>query len=905
MVEKSPGFKPSLCCQGEKHAYYRAGQPLRNLVPSFARDTLKIKDIQTLMSPSSEMNILRNTLTLGRQALDTTPSSITKMSSNMDSGKVDLNIPVSALSTLQSVSIVTTQEPNHKDKSVQRLMPVKSPNADNVSDSAVKISDPETPFRPGVGMTNSTLLASQKRPLLTYESAFLSHFAQSSVQNQTLHKNQNSHQNSAVRVTDCVAGSNPSANLHASMPLTYVQVPVGTVMSARSNSSAGPTVNKVYINKNNNFNNLPHTMPSSSGSTAQHTQCRTTQVPTYYIVSMSPYEVPKLLPVSSFRNPPFLNSGHTRLTRLPYPNTTLQKNVENVVSENAFQVKDDNPSVDDDDIIEVFSNVQNSNDSVKITCEWMMKAFRKIDRTSRILAYHMEVLQQKFISEMKGKDVSAKGIRQLARKFHHLLVKASNRLNFEKEFVSKEFSDWLCAERAKHGFPVTKEKGPNSSPTNGNISDAETTQEPELLLDMEISYESDHEDVSSLNSGVKQDLIECTENLSDNDSDSEDPFSDSEGTERGKFNPVFRPFFSRTVRELLKDKFSSKLLLQLLTEHHSKTENTQKRCVFPSKGLPFADVSTQTDATRGEKVTAEEKESKSTQNKKVSSTKEIQFIDVSTQTDAPRREEFTVGEKEPKITQNKRVSFTKEIHFIDVSTQTVAPTVEENKSKTSKPKPVWSCAYTDFLTTKKSDQISSSSSDFSLHSDEITTDLGTKYEKHGKTKSVNPNSKAIEKSQMESSLSRLEDSSGDECEKGQTPCKNNSIGNAQISKAETETNSILMNGDTAPIQSGYASERNCRSVAVKRKYHCAESCSDLSPGIWTDHSCDTLKVVKKKVRAYNQNSHSSSSSIMLPKRTEVDSKIPVTDFTALANSALQKKLIKPCSVSVMKLNRIY
>jgi hypothetical protein len=922
VAEKCPGFNSSLCCQGEKHAYYRAGQPLRNLIPSAAKNMLKVKDIHTLMSPSSDMNILRNTLTMGREARSTTSSSIMKMSSNMDIGKVDLCIPVSStLSSLQSCNVVTRQAPSIEATSVEYLMPVKSLNSNNVPESAVKICGPGTPFKRGAGVTKSILLASQKQPLLTYESAFLNHLAQSTVQNQTLQKNESSYQNSAARIVGCVADGNPCANLRAPQPSSCIQVPVGTAVSARSNPSTGPTVNKVYVNKSKNYPNLPLTLPSSSMSnvsTAQYTQRRTvTSLPTYHIVSRGPYDVPKFMPVSSFYNPPLPSSGHTQISRPPYPKIILQKNVENVVSGNSIQVNDI-PLDDDNDITEVFSNVESSNDSPKIACEWLINAFRKADHTSRVLAYHVEVLRQKFVSEMKGKDASVKCIRQLAGKYHRLLVKASRRLNFEKEFLSKEFSDWLNGERARHGISASKERGPNSSPTVGNISDTETTQEPELLLDMEISCESDHEDVSNLNSGGKQDLIECNETLSDNDSDSEDPFSDSEGMEKGKLSPVFRPFFSCTGRELSKDNFRKRLILQLLTEYRSKTVNTQKRNVFPTKGLMLTDVSTQTDAPREvivggneseniqnkkvssakevqfinvstqmdaprREVTVEENESESTQNKKVSSTREILFINVSTQTDAPRRE-VTVEKKESKITQDKRVSSLEEIHF-DGSTQAGAHAVEENKSKTSNLKQVWSCAYTDFLAVNKSDQISSNFSDLSLQSD-----MKTKF--------------ANQKPQMETS-SGLEDKTGDEkIEKGQTPCKNNSIGSAQISKIETETNSILMNRDAAPIHSESVSDRSRKSVAVKRKYQCIEACSDKSPAVQTGHSCDTLKVALEDDRANNGTSHSSSSSVLIPERTKVDSESPFTDYTALANSAVQKKLIKPCFVSVVKLNGI-
>jgi hypothetical protein len=875
VAERSPGFNPLLCCQGKKHAYYRAGQPLRNLKTYevySAKDTLKVKNIQTLMSPCSDVSILRNTLTSGKEDLHVTASSVTKMNSDVDSGKVHLNIPVSSTSNLlQSVSVVTTQAPSYEDKSAQQLMAVTNSSSTNASECAIKISDLKTPAKPGYGMIDSTLLASQKQPSMTYESAFLNHLAQTGVQNQTPLKNQSSRHNTAVPVTGCVTGGNHSATLHSSGSLKVVQVPVSTVMFPRASSIPGPAVNKVYINKNVNSNNPLHTLPSSKMSTAQHIQSTTgTPLSMYCIVSRSPYEVPNLVPMSHFQNPPVMSAGHTQLMHPPFPDMTVQKNIRNIVSENTCNIRDKNLATvvvvdDDDDIIEVFSNVQNSCDSPKAECEWMIKALRKTDRTSKILAYNVEVLRQRFVSEIKGEEVSAKGMRQLARKFHHLLVKASKRLNFEKEFLSKEFSDWfnaekakhgIPAEKAKHGIPATEERGLNSSPSNDNVPDVETTREPELLLDMDISCESDQEDVSSPDRGAKQALIECTENFSDSDSDAEDPFSDSEDTEKKKVNPVFKPFFSLTIREVLRDTFRSKLLLQLLTDHHSEMANMQNKNVSHTKGLQFTDVSTQTDVPRGE-VTVEEMECKITQNKSVSSTEEIQFIDVSTQTDAPRREEFTVGEKECKITQNKSVSSTEEIQFIDVSTQTDAhrreeftveekestikqkksvssteevqfidvltqtdaPSVEEETSTNTKLESVWSGACTDFLTVNESEQSSSNSSVLSLHSENITTGLGTKNEKH-----------------------------------------------------------------------------------VKRKYQGTKPRSDVSSDVQTDHSHDSPKSVVKRVRINNQNCDSSSLRVVIPERTKMASKIP-DDFKALTNYALHKKIIKPCFVSIVKVNR--
>jgi hypothetical protein len=836
VAERSPGFNPLLCCQGKKHAYYRAGQPLRNLKTYEvynAKDTLKVKNIQTLMSPRSDVSILRNTLTSGKEDLHVTASSVTKMNSDVDSGKVHLNIPVSSTSNLlQSVNVVTTQAPGYEDKSAQQLMAVKNSSSTNASECAIKISDPKTPAKPGDGMIDSTLLASQKQPSMTYESAFLNHLAQTGVQNQKPLKNQSSHHNTAVPVTGCVTGGNHSATLHSSGSLKVVQVPVSTVMFPRASSIPGPAVNKVYINKNVNSNNLLHTLPSSKMSTAQHIQSTTgTPLSMYCIVSRSPYEVPNLVPMSHIQNPPVMSAGHTQLMHPPFPDMTVQKNIRNVVIENTCNIRDKNLATvvvdDDDDIIEVFSNVQNSCNSPKAECEWMIKALRKTDRTSKILAYNVEVLRQRFVSEIKGEEVSVKSMRQLARTFHHLLVKASKKLNFEKEFLSKEFSDWFNAEKAKHGIPAekakhgitaTEERGLNSSPSNDNVPDVETTREPELLLDMDISCESDQDDVSSPDREAKQALIECTENFSDSDSDAEDPFSDSEDTEKKKANPVFKPFFSLTIREVLRDKFRSKLLLKLLTDHHSEMANMQNKNVSHTKGLQFTDISTQTDVPRGE-VTVEEMECKITQNKSVSSTEEIQFIDVSTQTDDHRREEFTVEEKESKITQKKSVSSTEEVQFIDVSTQTDAPSVEEETSTNTKLESVWSGACTDFLTVNESEQSSSNSSVLSLHSENITTGLGTKNEK-----------------------------------------------------------------------------------PVKRKYQGTKSRSDVSSDVQTDHSHDSPKSVMKRVRINNQNCDSSSFCVVIPERTKMASKIP-DDFKALTDYALHKKIIKPCFVSIVKVNR--
>jgi hypothetical protein len=845
VAEKSPGFNPSLCCKGEKHAYFRAGQPLKHLlVPTFARGTLKVKDIQTLKSPSNEMNILRNTLTSDGKALHIRPSTINKPSSNTDTCKVEPCIPVSNIfSSSQPHTFVTSR--SNEDKFLEQVMPANKssggPNLGNVPESPVRTFGPTKQSVQGDGVTKSTLHFFQKQPHLTYESAFLSHLARTSIQNHA----EGSRQNSAVTVTGHVTDSNPSANLIASVPVTYVQGPLRTViMSPRSNPVAGPTVSKVFINQSNSSSNPTYTVPTSIMSPTKRIQCSavTTLPNTYYIISSGPSKLPKLVPISSVHNPPFPSPGHTQLTHPPCPNTILQKNVENVVSGNKIQTKDTNPSVDDDnDIIEVFSSIQNSSDPLKIEYEWMLKTLKKTNHASRILAYHVEVLRQKLVSEV-GKEANTKSISHLAGKFHHLLVKACKRLNIQKEFLSKEFSDWLNTERANHGIPVTKERRTNSSPPKCKASDAETTHEPELLLDMDISCESDYEDVPTFSSVAKQDLMECNENLSDYDSDS-DPFSDSEGTEQKEMNPELKSFFSCTVRELLRDKFSSKLVLQLLMEHHLKTSNVE--------------------------------------NKRVSSTKGLQFVDATTQAGANTEEEIVVEGKE---------------------------------SRTSKLKSLWSGAFTDFLTQRMSEEnsgiLSSDLSNLSPHSVEIATGSGTDIEKCMKTESIDPNSKGVQNSELESLCNTTEDRTGNrESERCPTPCEDNNI---DSSEAEAKDSSIHMNRDTMPIQNETASKSSSHFLAAKRKYQCTESCSNVSSDRQTNHSKSShgsSQIVVKKVRAASPNSHSSSSSLMVSviklERIEVDNQIPVTDYTALINSAVQKKLIKPCSVSVMKLNRTH
>jgi hypothetical protein len=183
------------------------------------------------------------------------------------------------------------------------------------------------------------------------------------------------------------------------------------------------------------------------------------------------------------------------------------------------------------------------------------------------------------------------------------------------------------------------------------------------------------------------------------------------------------------------------------------------------------------------------------------------------------------------------------------------------------------------------------------------TDGNTKNEEtpctNSETESVDTVSEAVQNSLMESSPARIDNETGnEESGRGKTPCENNSIDSAQNFDMDAETNNIHMNKS---IQKRTASKGICNAVNRKRKYQCISS-NDMSSDS-KDNSCGSGRRAAKTVRTNSPSTDSSSSSVIVPDIKLQKTEIPVNDFTALVNSAMQKKLIKPCFVSVVKLSR--
>jgi hypothetical protein len=490
------------------------------------------------------------------------------------------------------------------------------------------------------------------------------------------------------------------------------------------------------------------------------------------------------VPLSSFPNTSVTASGPVQFTCPPHP--------KNAASKNAIESKTATLSVsdggDDDDVV-VLTNVQDSN-AHEVECRWMMESFKRVNCTSRLFLYHLGIFRQKF--EREG---SAKGTSHIVGKYYRLLKKLLERLNAQKEYVSKEFSYWLNAEKAKHGIPTT-EGGHSSSSPQDKVSDAEFPQEPELLLDMEITCASDHEDVSDPITEVQQNLIGCNENLSDSDSDSDDPFSECESNEREKVIPVLKPILSYTVREVLRDKCTRKLLLQLLKECDSKTANMKRKII--------------------------------------SSAEAVQSID-----------------------GNEASSVKKKEHDI-------------SKIKT--------CVSTGVQT----EVISANCSEFSILVPEPVPCSDTEKGKSVGTEAIDSNGKAVQGSQMGTS-SETEGRAGNERERSISPCMSNvatcvdtnsAVQDSQMSTASSGTEGKTINAE--------CDMSNQKYQATKRKSH--NVLCTVTPHMET-----------KRLRIRRTAS-------LVPSMLQRTA-IPGTDFTTLVRSAVQKKLIKPCSVSVMRLNR--
>ena len=764
-AENSPGYNPLRCCQGEKLPFYRPCHPLRPIAFPTVRPKLAVKDISTLTSQSSE--ILRNTLTSGGRVSITTPSTVVATSSKTASVTAHV-----AASSLQPVAVVTSQAPS----TGKQFMPVRTPTFNPVSDAAVKLPAPKTTVQPNVSIGNSTLYVVQKQPQLSYESAFLSHLYKTGVQSGTTCQNATPGQNSSVTVNSHVNGSAPM-NFKASRPLTYNRIPLRAVLlSPKPNSIAGPTVNRVFLNQNNNSGSVVRTLSPLHMNAAEHLQHIAVRS------TISSHEPPKLAPSSSLPNTLVPASGPVQFTCPPHP--------KNAVSENAIESKTATLSVSDDgndDDVEVLTHIQDS-DAHEVECKWMMESFKRVNCTSRLFLYHLGIFRQKF-----EKEGSAKGTSDIVGKYYRLLKKLLERLNVQKEYVSKEFSYWLKAEKAKHGIPTT-EGGHSSSSPQDKVSDAEVTQEPELLLDMEITCASDHEDVSDPITEVQQNLIGCNENLSDSDSDSDDPFSDCESNEQEKVIPILKPILSHTVREVLRDKCTRKLLLQLLKECDSKTANMKRKII--------------------------------------SSAEAVQSVD--------GNEASSVKEKEHDISKLKT--------YVSTGVQT--------------------------------EVISANCSEFSFLVSEPTPCSGTEKGKSVGTEAIDSSGKAVQGSQMGTSSSGTEGRAGNESERSISPCMSNVA-------VCVDTNSDVQDSQMATASRGTEANAECdtnnqKYQATKRKSH-SVLCTVSPSHMETKH-------------LRTQTASSVPSTL---QRTA----IPGIDFTTLVRSAVQKKLIKPCCVSVVRLNR--
>jgi hypothetical protein len=1009
---KTPGFNALLCCQGEKLPYYRTSQPLRPIVWPAVSNAVRLKNLQSLMAPSSVTSILRNSLTGAKAPEHTVLAPFTNTSPDtavMPAGSVSRSSkPVGSAASLAS-SI-------H-----ERLIPSENASSYNVSDSGTKTSRHKAPDKPDGGKTNSTVLPLQNPPQLTYERAFLNHVAQSAAQSQTQNQNKISLQKFVVPVTAHVR----PVNVMAPMQMTYIQRPLGTIiLSPRSSSVAGSAVNKVLINPNN-LTHMTYPMNVSPMQCVQHI-ARTPLPVTQYEISGGSNVLPNAAPVSNFSNRPFPNSDHTQFTRLPSSNTIPQKNAENNV-----QTKDMFANDDDDDIIEVFSTIQNLADEQNTAHEWMMRALMKTDRTSKILAYHVEVLQQRLKRRSKKTEINTKGISRLAGKLYRMLKRASKSLNLQRAFLSKEFTEWLNGERTKHGISTTQEREPNnSSPVEDRTSRAETSQEPELLLDMEISCESDHEDRSSPNS-IHKEHIECDQKLSDSDTDSDDPFSDSESSKWENVQASSRPFFLCTVQELLKDQFSSKLLLQVLTEQHSKTADSENKQISSRKENQLVDTPTQTAAPREEELSAGEKEyndsplkqhvyrgmlperisshsgnlalhssnidaSAGTENEEHVRMEAADLVseairDSLMESSSSGINDMTGNEgshaHEIPCNNNKMKSLDLIRESVKDFPKSVSPSREKKTmnedsysvktacsnswtecvdpvSKSVQNSPVMSsyrspCDKTENGESRNETQCCDSNTKcgnpLSAAVQHSLVNISTRIDKssnegchrnknacsNGEMTSVEPICETLQNSSIEMTSGRTDDKTNNEkihrnktpCknneagamdpvsetvensltgyfttrtdnELGETLCKNSSIYSGDSFDAYTESNNIHMN---RPLQKRTAPRGRCNDVNRKRRYqhissnNKADFCGQgRASTVRTDSPVRTDSTVRTEGPLTD---YCSPSPVIAPVTKLHNTEVPVNDFATLVNSALQKKLIKPCFVSVVKFSR--
>jgi hypothetical protein len=714
----------------------------------------------------------------------------------------------------------------------------------------------------------------------------------------------------------------------------------------------------------------------------------------------------KAAPVSSSFNLPFPSSSHIQFTR-PSCSNIVQKNVESGV-----ETKDISAS-DDDDIVEVFSTLQNLTDEQNAACEWMTKTLTKTSHTSRILAYHMEFLQQKLKHRNMKTEMSTKSVSRLAGKLYRLLKKASKSLNLQREFLSKEFSDWLNGERTKHGIPTTDKREPSISEGKDRACDAETTQEPELLLDMEISCESDCEDVSGPNGGAYEEQIEYDKKLSDSDTDSDDPFSDSESSKCKNLHATFRPFLLCTVKEVLRDKFSSKLLLQALTEQHSKTADSENKQIPSRKELQLSQSQTRTAVPREDELTVGGKEyNVSTLPEQISNSGNLSLHSSHIDVGSGNESEKCVGmESADRISEAIRDSLVEsssgsinnmtgnegshthetpcnnsgtesadlmcepvnnlpnavspsrsdkvmndescsdKAAYSDSRTECVDPGSEsgqnspaksshsdtDDKTKNEESRNKTLCcdnktnsgdaiseaienSLTDIFTTvdksgneeshrnknpcKSSERthvepvretVRNSSMEISPSRTDKTNSEETHRDKHSEAESVDPVREAVENSLMENSPCRIDNETGsEECGQGETPLKQGGIDSINSFDTDTKTNGIHVN---KPMRKRIASRSSCNDAKRKRIY---ERISSDDKANFCGHAG---RAVNRTRTDSPSTDCSSSSSVTVPVIKLEKTETTVNDFTALVNSAVQKKLIKPCFVSVVKFSR--
>jgi hypothetical protein len=690
------------------------------------------------------MNVSHHKLASGGKVMFTTPSAVPKTS--LDIARIPVN---AAASSSRRLGVVTSQVP-----STGQELSVRSPTVRNVPDAAVKLPSPSVTVQQGIRIKNSSLYVLQKEPRVTYESAFVSHLAKAGVQSATFHQNQTPVLNTAVTVTSPVKDSAP-ANFEASLPLSCIQSPLRAVLlSPRPNSKVRSTVNKGFVNQNTNSGSVTCTTSTLHLGAAQHVQQNAlTPIHTTYLINRSK-DPPKLVPLSRFHTMSVPAAGPNQFTRPPQPKT--------VVSENTTESKTSTLSVSggsDDDIVEVFSNVHDLN-AQKVEWKWMMEIFRGVSCTSRLFLYHADILRQKFERER-----SAKGRSQIIGKFYRLLKKVLKRLSVQKEHVPKGFSDWLNAEKAKCGIPTT-EGGQDSSPIKDKGSDTEVGQEEQLLLDMEITCESDHEDSSDTTTAAQQDLNGCNENLSDSDDDSDDPFSDYESKEQEKVIPVLKPILSYTVREILGDKSTRKLVLHLLREHDSKTANIKSKIISSAEKIQSTDGN--------EESAAKERECE------ISKLKTCVHTDVLTEGTSSNSialllhsSEHGTGsgmEKEKSVRTEAIVSNGKYVQDLQMKTFSSGTQGKARKEESERRK----SAYKKCRVVQASQMETSSNGTEDKAGNEVS----------GRSKSPYKNSGVVQDSQMETSCSGIEDKAGSEVSgRSKSPYKNSGV--VQDSQMET------------------------------------------------------------------------------------------------------------------------